>query len=139
MGNGRTKGTFQMKSNDSVIIKDKFSWWWVLVLMGCIVALVLLERSLYYGEDTPPSLRSYWPTEIRVDTDMDTFWLHDEERICQTYPNNKGRIAVVACSASKSHNEHNIPVTFWGDPNRNTVSDWKCRREGDAFVCRAID
>jgi hypothetical protein len=84
-------------------------------------------------------LLSYWPTTIRVDTDMDSFWLADEERICQTYPNDKGRIAVVACNPSGSHRDRNIPVRFWGDPDRNSVSDWKCRRESDKFVCRAID
>jgi TPR repeat protein len=86
---------------------------------------------------------SYWPTTIRVDTDMDSFWLPDEERTCQTHPNDNGRIAVVACNPSGSHRDHNIPVTFWGDPNRDTVSDWKCRREksifSDKFVCRAIN
>jgi TPR repeat protein len=86
---------------------------------------------------------SYWPTTIRVDTDMDSFWLSDEERTCWTYPNDKGRVAFVACSASGSHRDHNIPVKFWGDVDRNTVSDWKCRREksilSDEFVCRAID
>jgi hypothetical protein len=34
---------------------------------------------------------------------------------------------------------NNIPVTFWGEVDRNTVSDWKCRRENDRFVCRATD
>ena len=88
-------------------------------------------------------IRSYWPTTIRVDTDMDSFWLPDEERTCQTYPNDKGRIAVVACNSSGSHRDHNIPVTFWGDPDRKTVSDWKCRRVknifSDTFTCKAID
>ena len=92
-------------------------------------------------EDARPS--SYWSTTIRVDTDMDSFWLPDEERTCQTYPNDKGRVAVVACNASGSHRGHNIPVKFWGGLDRNTVSDWKCRREksivSDEFVCRAID
>jgi hypothetical protein len=96
------------------------------------------------SENEGSKIRSYWPTTIRVDTDMDSFWLPDEERTCQTYPNDKGRIAVVACSQSGSHRrDHNIPVTFWGDPDRNTVSDWKCRREkgvlSDTFACRAID
>jgi TPR repeat protein len=88
-------------------------------------------------------LHSYWSTRIRVDTDMDSFWLPDEERTCQTYPSDKGKVAVVACNVSGSHRDHNIPVTFWGDPDRNTVSDWRCRREqsilGGEFVCRAID
>lgn len=82
---------------------------------------------------------SYWPTTLRVDTDMDSFWLRDEERTCQTYPDEKGRVAVVACNATGSHRDHNIPVKFWGGVERNTVSDWRCRREGDDFVCRAID
>jgi hypothetical protein len=82
---------------------------------------------------------SYWSTTMRVDTDIDSFWLPNEERTCQTYPDNKGRVAVVACNAEGSHRDHNIPVKFWGGVGRGTVSDWKCRREGDEFVCRAID
>jgi len=27
-----------------------------------------------------------------------------------------------------------IPVRFWGGVDRNTVSNWKCRREKDDFV-----
>jgi len=93
--------------------------------------------------DEDAQLSSYWPTTIRVDTDMDSFWLPDEERICQTYPNDKGRVATVACNASGSHRDHNIPVKFWGGLERNIVSDWKCRRDkdilSDEFICRAID
>lgn len=85
---------------------------------------------------------SYWSTTIRVDTDMDSFWLPDEERNCQTFPDSKGRVATVLCDAT-AHANHNIPVKFWGGVDRDTVSDWKCRREkdifSDEFVCRAID
>ena len=83
--------------------------------------------------------RSYWPTTLRVDTDMDSFWLNNEERTCQTFPDDKGRVTRVTCSGNASHQEHNIPVKFWGGVDRNTVSDWKCRKEGGNFVCRAID
>jgi hypothetical protein len=89
--------------------------------------------------DEDAEMYSYWPSTIRVDTDMDSFWLPNEERTCQTYSDNKGEVSVVACNASGSHRDHNIPVKFWGGIARNTVSDWKCRREGDQFVCRAID
>ena len=89
--------------------------------------------------DQDAEIYSYLPTKLRVDTDMDSFWLNNEERTCQTYPDGKGRVAVVACNASGSHRDHNIPVTFWGGVDRNIVSDWKCRREGDDFVCRALD
>jgi hypothetical protein len=82
---------------------------------------------------------SYWPTTLRVDTDMDSFWLNNEERNCTTAPDDKGRVARVNCSANGSHQDHSIPVKFWGGVDRDTVSDWKCRREGDEFVCRAID
>jgi len=84
-------------------------------------------------------LDDYWPTTLRVDTDMDSFWLKDEERTCQTYPDEKGRVAVVACNLTGSHRDHNIPVKFWGGVDRGVVSDWKCRREEDNFVCRATD
>lgn len=89
--------------------------------------------------DEDAQIYSYWPTTIRIDTDMDSSWLPDEERTCQTYPDDKGRIAIVACTSGGSHREHNIPVRFWGGVDRNKVSDWKCRRESDQFVCRAID
>ena len=82
---------------------------------------------------------SYWSTTLRVNTDMDSFWLNGEERTCQTYPDAEGRIGAVACNNTGSHRDRNIPVKFWGGVDRNTVSDWKCRREGDEFVCRAID
>lgn len=81
----------------------------------------------------------YWSTTLRVDTDMDSFWLKDEERTCQTYPDEKGRVAVVACNPTGSHRDRNIPVKFWGGVDRGVFSSWKCRREGDDFVCRAID
>ena len=69
--------------------------------------------------------------------------LSDEERICQTYPDSKGRVSTVKCSATGDGATRNIPVDFWGGVNRNAVSNWKCRREksllDDRFVCRAID
>jgi len=89
--------------------------------------------------DDDAQLSSYWPTTLRVDTDMDSFWLNNEERTCTTSPDDKGRVARVNCSANASHQDHSIPVKFWGSVDRNTRSDWKCRREGDEFVCRAID
>lgn len=39
--------------------------------------------------DEHANLSSYYPTTVRVDTDMDSSWLTDEERTCQTYPNQK--------------------------------------------------
>ena len=93
------------------------------------------------NEDAQAS--SYFPTTIRVDTDIDSSWLPDEERTCQTYPNEKGRVSTVACDSAKSRRDHNIPVKFFGGVDRDTISDWKCRREKslleDEFVCRAIN
>jgi hypothetical protein len=91
------------------------------------------------SRDEAAKISSYLPTNLRVDTDIDAFWLKDEERICQTYPNQDGRVAVVACTPNGSHRNHNIPITFWGGVDRNAITDWKCRREDDNFVCRAID
>ena len=92
--------------------------------------------------DEDAQVHSYWSTTVRVNTDMDSFWLPDEERTCQTSPDDKGRVATVTCDAT-AHAIHNIPVEFWGGVDRNTVSNWKCRREkdifADQFVCRAID
>jgi hypothetical protein len=92
--------------------------------------------------DVDAQLNSYWSTTLRVDTDMNSSWLQDEERTCQTYPDAKGKVSSVRCSTSEGAT-HNIPVEFWGGVDRNTVSDWKCRREksilDDRFVCRAIN
>jgi hypothetical protein len=89
--------------------------------------------------DEDAQASSYWPTTLRVDTDMDSFWLNNEERTCQTFPDDKGKVARVNCSENASHQYHSIPVKFWGGVDRDTVSNWKCRREGDEFVCRAIN
>jgi hypothetical protein len=97
------------------------------------------RREEQRAKDSDAEVSSYWPTTIRVNTDMDSFWLVNEERTCQTYPDEKGRVADVSCSVSRSHGEHNIPVKFWGGVDRNTVSDWRCRRESDEFVCRAVN
>jgi hypothetical protein len=99
-------------------------------------------RRLQKKKDEDAQTYSYWSTTVRVNTDMDSFWLPDEERTCQTFPDDKGRVATVTCDAT-AHAIHNIPVKFWGGVDRDTVSDWKCRREKDVFedvfVCRAID
>ncbi len=117
--------------NKPIVSFDNGHHWWA--DDGRCAATLQKKRD----EDAQPW--SYWPTTIRVDTDMDTFWLPNEERTCQTYPDETGRVAVVACSAAGSRRDHNIPVKFWGGVERKTVSDWKCRRESDEFVCRAID
>jgi len=89
--------------------------------------------------DSDAEIDSYWSTTVRVYTDMNSSWLPNEERTCRTYPDNNGKVSVVSCDGPESHADHNIPVTFWGGVDRNTTSDWKCRREGDDFVCRAIN
>jgi hypothetical protein len=95
------------------------------------------------SRDADAEISSYVSKTLRVDTDMDSFWLPDEERTCQSYPDDKGKVSMVACNPTGSHRDHNIPVRFWGGVERNTVSNWKCRREknllSDEFVCRAID
>jgi hypothetical protein len=101
------------------------------------------EARLQRAKDEDAKNASYIPTTLRVDTDMDSLWLPDEERTCQSYPNGKGKVATVACNGTESNHNHNIPVRFWGGVDRNTVSSWKCRREkdllSDEFVCRASD
>lgn len=101
------------------------------------------STQLQKKRDEDAQLSSYWSTTVRVDTDMNSSWLPDEERICQTYPDSNGKIATVLCSLTGEGAIHNIPVAFWGGVERNTVSNWKCRREkdllDDRFVCRAIN
>lgn len=46
--------------------------------------------------DEDAQFHSYWPTTLRVDADMDSFWLKDEERTCETYPDANGRVAGIA-------------------------------------------
>jgi hypothetical protein len=92
--------------------------------------------------DEEAQLSSYRSHSLRVDTDMNASWLPDEERTCQTYPDSNGKVSTVRCTQNEGAT-HNIPVEFWGGVERNTVSDWKCRREksvlDDHFVCKAID
>jgi hypothetical protein len=122
-------------------------------LVGIPIASMLDEQDKKAGvqgtaneqerRDKDAQLYSYWSTTVRVDANMDSFWLPGEERVCQSYPDNKGRLALITCPASESHGSHNIPVKFWGGVDRGVVSDWKCRREknllDDEFVCRAIN
>jgi hypothetical protein len=89
--------------------------------------------------DSDAEVSSYWSTTLRVDTDMNSSWLPDEERTCRTYPDEKGRVASIVCGETGSHPNHNIPVKFWGGIDRGAVSNWKCTRTSDGFVCRAID
>jgi hypothetical protein len=59
--------------------------------------------------------------------------------MCVSYPDAYGKVIGVHCEGSASKDSHNIPVTFWGSVERGKSSDWKCRRESEKFVCRAID
>ena len=127
--------------------KTESSWWYVVVAFACCVALVWLCG----GMPDWSTLQSYWPTTIRVATNINSSWLPDEERTCQSYPIRGGsRLAAIVCNPLGTHLDptglhldHNIPVTFWGDLNRRITSDWMCRREKDIFkdkfVCRAIN
>src|SRR6266849_977671 len=65
------------------------------------------RRSQQGQRNEDAQLSSYWPTTLRVDTDIDSFWLNKEERTCQTFPDDKGRVAVVACNTSGAHRDHN--------------------------------
>jgi hypothetical protein len=122
---------------------ERFTWIDFLIVVICIAVMIWLGGKLDNGT-TYSALRRYWPTSIRVDTDMDSSWLKGEERTCQTYPNNEGSIDIVACNPSGTHRDHNIPVTFWGySYSYIFISKWKCRKEntilGDEFACRAIE
>jgi hypothetical protein len=93
--------------------------------------------------DSDAKLESYWPTTLRVDTDINSSWLNDEERTCQTFPDSNGKVTSVVCNGIGSRTDHNIPIKFWGGVERNTASSWRCRREkellSDSFVCKAIN
>jgi hypothetical protein len=121
--------------NKPIVSFDGGSSWWV--------DDGRCAQRLQKAKDNDAEISSYLSTTIRVDTDMDSFWLPDEERICQSYPDDKGKVSVIGCNPTGTHRDHNIPVKFWGGVERNTISDWKCRREkdllSDEFVCRAID
>ena len=131
--NGTASDSFQCANsteNQPIVSFDGGNSWWK--DDGRCTARLQRKR------DDDAQVFSYWSTTIRVNTDMDSFWLPDEERTCQTLPDEKGRVATVTCDAT-AHANHNIPVKFWGGVDRDTVSNWKCRREGNTFVCRAID
>lgn len=118
-----------------VVSYDSGSHWWA--DDGRCAALQEQQQ-----RDEDAEISSYWATTLRVDTNMDSSWLPNEERTCRTTPDSKGRVAVVICGAA-SKATHNIPVTFWGGVDRNVASDRRCRREkgilSDNLVCRAIN
>jgi hypothetical protein len=119
----------------SIVSFDNGRFWWKDEDNRCA------EREQKHRDEAAAPF-SYWPTTVRVDTDMDSGWLPDEERTCMTSPNEKGRVTSVSCDPN-SHSPHNIPVQFFGGIDRNTVSEWRCRREknllSDQFVCRAVN
>lgn len=96
-------------------------------------------RQRQVEKERDSDLSSYWPTTVRVQTDMNSFWLDQEERVCVSHPDEKGRVVGVHCDSSEHSDSHNIPVTFWGSVERGKPTDWKCRKESEKFVCRAID
>lgn len=96
-------------------------------------------------EEKPPTEHnsaSDDPTECwfrrktRVETDMNLSWLPNEERTCLIYSDDTDKAQLVNCSTG-GDKTHNIPVGFCGDVTEK-VSEWKCRRDGDEFVCGAI-
>ena len=114
-----------------VVSYDNGGHWWV-DDGRCANQLIQKQK------DKDAKLHSYYSTKLRVDTDMNSSWLPDEERTCETYPDLEGKVSTVTCEPN-NHDTHNIPVTFWGGVTRNTASQWKCRRESDFFVCRALN
>ena len=99
-------------------------------------AVVIKRKQKKKDEDA--QVYSFWPTTIRVETNIDSSWLHNEERTCETHPDDGGRVSTVICGTD-SGRRHNIPIKFWGSIERNTVSDWRCRNESNDFVCRAVN
>jgi hypothetical protein len=88
-------------------------------------------------------IMSYWPTTMRVDTDMSNSWLDQEERACTSSPEDRtGSIYWILCSGPDRSSLRNIPVTFYGDTTRGVQSDWKCRKStflGETrFACYAV-
>ena len=80
-------------------------------------------------------------------------WLVGEHRDCLGFHNapqpNWGLIKTLDCPASFDAEEtHNVTVKFWGKivrpySNQNDPSgamhNWRCTRESDGFVCKALD
>jgi hypothetical protein len=120
--------------NNPIMSFDSKNWW----LDDGRCADRLQKQKNYDSE-----IYSYISSTLRVDTDMDSYWLPDEERTCQTSPNAKGKVAMVTCNVDSSVHAHNIPVKFWGAVDRDVSSSWKCRRMkdliSDEFVCKALD
>lgn len=82
---------------------------------------------------------SYFPTTLRVDTDIDSSWLPNEQRDCISYPDGTGQIATVTCNGDNTRHPHNIPIKFWGGVKRNVASDWKCTLTDSEVVYKAVD
>jgi hypothetical protein len=109
--------------------------------IAILIVTLAVFGVLFVAYESLRPFSSYWPTTVRVQTNMDSLWLDQEEKTCVSYPDNEGKIAVVHCGSSDSSksDSHNIPVTFWGSIDRGKSSDWKCQKESEKFVCRATD
>jgi hypothetical protein len=103
------------------------------VLLAIVLTIAFFGVYIWWRSERS----SFRPTTIRVFADVDSSWLQNEERTCVTLPGANGRVETVKCEVN--HDFHNIPIKFWGSVDRNQVSSWNCRREGDDFVCRARD
>ena len=95
----------------------------------------------------------YIPHTAAVDFSMKPNWLVGKNRDCLGFHNapdpNRGLIVTVDCPPSFDEQEtHNVTVKFWGKTvrpysNQNDPSGamhkWRCTRESDGFVCKALD
>jgi hypothetical protein len=80
------------KSRALMTTQNKDSHWFSvgIILAGCVLVVVLSMPEKPAPPQSALSQRkpndgsafdSYWPTTNRVDTDMDSFWLLNEERV----------------------------------------------------------
>lgn len=86
---GEAHDTFYCLSTAPKVSFDYGHYWWP--DDGRCAAELQAERKL--SERPAAESSSNWPTTLRVETDIDTSWLQNEERTCRTYPDAHGFVA----------------------------------------------
>ena len=123
--------------------KDKFSWWWVLVLLACTWCLIGLENgqwNTYSFLDESGWISHQEETVISARSD----WLPGESKECLSYTRKRDwttfqnkevgyAMPWVKCDDGPYHH---MKVTFYGrkvQPEYQTIG-WRCRRNEASFL-----
>jgi hypothetical protein len=121
---------------------------------GCLVLLIILG-GLGYAAYTGLDNAGWIQHTHEVNMYMQSDWLEGENRKCsglQTLGTTRTAPEISSLFCPEDYtgsSSHNLTVKFWGKVSRRNVSSaaqvwgtrysWRCSRNSDGFVCRALD